>query len=121
MKKPTRSSIRNKLDIIFSQIIRSKGRCERCGKTEGLQAAHIFSRSNLAVRWDLENAFCLDSGCHVYWAHKNPIEFTEWTKVMLGEEKYQKLRRKASTIKKWSIPELEDLLTNLQMLYGRYL
>ena len=108
-----RKTIRNKLDKVFSLIIREYGSCEKCGKRDGLQCAHIFSRSNLAVRWDTDNAWCLCAGCHLYWAHKNPVEFTEWTKNRMGEEKYQALRVKANTIKKWTDIELSQLYISL--------
>ena len=119
--KPAKTSIKNKLDKIVSLIVRSKGKCERCGKTEGLQAAHIFSRGNMAVRYDFKNLLCLCSGCHIFFAHKNPIEFSEWVRGRLGEGQYQVLRRRATVIKQWTLKELQDLLTNLQILYGRYL
>lgn len=107
MKK--KKTLKNKLDKVFSEIIRERGRCERCGKTEKLQCSHIYSRSLLSVRWDIDNAFCLCAGCHLYWWHKNPIEAAEFTKEKLGVEKYNLLRKKSVTIKKWTDVELNQL------------
>lgn len=91
-KKPSRTTLNNHLDRLFSLIIRSRGRCERCGKKdETLQCAHVYSRIYKSVRWDTRNAFCLCAGCH-FWAHKNPTEFTEFVKKKLGESEYKALR-----------------------------
>jgi len=119
--KVSKKSLKNKLDKVCSLIIRSRGVCAKC-KTENpdkLQTAHIFSRSNLSVRWDWDNLLCLCGGCHLFWAHKNPVEFTEFVKSYLGEEKYQNLREKAVIIKKWTIPELQELLETYQA-YNNY-
>jgi len=111
--KPSKGSIKKRLDKVFSEIVREKGFCERCNKKENLQCSHIFSRSQLSVRWDLDNAFCLCAGCHLYWWHKNPIEAAEFTKQRLGEDKYKQLILKSSQIKKWSIGELNELYLKL--------
>ena len=43
-----------------------------------LQCAHVVSRKNLTLRWDPINALCLCKVCHIYWQHKEPLEFTDW-------------------------------------------
>lgn len=108
-KKSQRKKLNNKLDKLFSIIIRSKGKCERCGTTKNLNIAHIFSRRNLIVRWDKDNVFCLCVTCH-FWVHQNPILFAEFVREKLGVEKYEELKTKSVQIRKWTIPELEELL-----------
>ena len=81
-------------DELFSAIIRSKGFCERCGKKENLQCAHIISRGYHQVRWDTDNAFCLDSGCHRYFTNR-AIEFEVFVKSKIGEAHYQQLKDRA--------------------------
>lgn len=108
-KKFNRKILKDQLDELFSLIIRNRGKCERCGKTSPLNTAHIFSRRNLATRWDKDNVFCLCVGCH-FWAHQSPILFAEFAKEKLGNEKYEKLKKKSIEIKKWGIKELENLL-----------
>jgi len=108
-KKTTRKKLKEELDKLFSIIIRSKGKCERCGKASPLNTAHIFSRRNLATRWDKDNVFCFCVGCH-FWAHQNPILFAEFAKKKLGVKKYEELKEKSIKIKKWTIPELEELV-----------
>ena len=108
-KKSSRKKTKKQLDKLFSIIIRSEGKCERCGKASPLNTAHIFSRRNLAIRWDKDNVFCFCVGCH-FWAHQNPVLFTEFVKKKFGIKKYEGLKRKSEQIKKWTIPELEELV-----------
>ena len=107
-------SITRKLDKAFSLIIRSHGKCERCLRsgTVKLETSHVFSRANRAVRWEELNASCLCSGCH-RWAHQNPVEFTEWVKVRLGEERYDELRKMATSVRKWTDREGLALLESM--------
>ena len=112
-RKNERQKIKDELDKLFSIIIRDKGKCERCGKTSPLNTAHIFSRRNLATRWDKDNVLCLCVGCH-FWAHQNPIEFVEWINKLRGVSWYNKLREKANKVKKWTIPELKELLKEFE-------
>ncbi len=108
MIKGKRKTLQDALDKLFSVIIRGKGKCEKCGRTNSLVPAHIFSRKNLSVRWDKDNVFCFCIDCHS-WAHRNPNLFTEFAKGKLGNEKYEELKRKSVEIKKWSIIELKNL------------
>lgn len=108
-KKSDRERLKKQLDDLLSIIIRSKGKCERCGKTSPLNTAHIFSRRNLATRWDKDNVLCLCVGCH-FWGHQNPILFTEFVMGKIGKEKYEELKKKSIKIKKWTIGELDKLL-----------
>jgi 5-methylcytosine-specific restriction endonuclease McrA len=116
MKKSMRRQIEDDLDDLFSIIIRSKGRCEKCGKVVNLVTAHIFSRRNLATRWDKNNAFCLCIECHS-WGHQNLLLFIEFAKEKLGNERYEELEKKSIGIKKWSIIELENLYEEFKKLY----
>jgi len=109
MKKTT---LRNKLDRLCSEIVRKRGKCERCSNKYALQCCHIFSRTYNNTRWDLENLLCLCAGCH-FWSHKNPILFTEFVRKKLGLEKYELLKEKHNQITKYTI---DDLLTKLKVL-----
>jgi len=101
------------LDTVFSEIIRRRGRCKRCGLRDSLVTAHIFSRHNLSVRWDPGNVFCFCTECHA-WAHQNPKLFKGFAKSKLGEVEYRILEKKAIQVKKWSVTELEILLRKLK-------
>ena len=70
--------------------------CYRCGRRDDLQAAHIFTRSKRSTRWDLENGVCLCGGCHIFWAHRNPLEFYDWVKSWMGKERFEALQQRAN-------------------------
>ena len=116
VKKPKKKTIKNKLDKVFSELTRSKGKCERCGSTETLQTSHIYSRSNLSVRWDTLNATCFCASCHWWW-HKNPTEGTDWLRGYYTEQQYEELKQRANAVKKWEVWELEELLEELKEIY----
>ena len=111
MKKPKRKTLRNKLDKLCRLMVYERDNCQRCGGHNYLQTAHIFSRSMLSVRWDLDNMLLLCASCH-FWAHKNPILFTEFVRNYLGEMKYENLKIKATMIKKFTVEELESMIKN---------
>jgi 5-methylcytosine-specific restriction endonuclease McrA len=104
-----------RLDKLFSQVIRARDKkCQRCGTTNGLQCAHTFSRRNKSVRWDPENAQALCYGCHLFWAHSEPILFTAWIKKRLGPKRFKALQRRAMTPKIWTPIELAALEEQLK-------
>jgi hypothetical protein len=79
-KKISRTSLRNKADKLFSLLVRSRGRCEYCGKGEPktLQCAHIISRANLHLRYDPKNALALCYFHHLQFFHRSPLEAMSW-------------------------------------------
>lgn len=72
------------VDRKWSEVIRKEAgyKCEYCGAIDNLNAHHIISRSNHAVRWNLDNGVCLCPLHHMFSntmsAHKNPMEFALW-------------------------------------------
>ena len=111
----TKTTIKRKLDKLFSEYIRSRGYCVKCRKTNYLQNAHIFSRSNLSVRWDLDNMLCLCPDCHINFAHKNPILFTEFVREYLGAERYEQLKVRARAIKQWKLDEMVEFYESMKV------
>jgi hypothetical protein len=90
------------LDDLCRKIVKLRDRkCCVCGSTSYLQTAHFITRSNYAVRWDLDNIWLLCSGCHLMrrnsW-HKDPASASEWVRNVLGEDRYNNLRMRASTV-----------------------
>lgn len=99
LKKPKLET----LDILWSKVVKrlAGDKCEYCGKANGLNSHHIFSRSNHSVRWELKNGICLCVSHHVFGlfsAHKSPIEFVEWIKEKRGVEWYEDIRVRAKQI-----------------------
>ena len=111
--KPTRRSLTRKLDLAWSELIRSRGKCQKCGKTETLQACHIFSRNQRTVRWNPLNGLCLCAGCHFH-SHQNPILFTQFVEKLLGDIRFNLLLKRAREVRKWQLHEMESLLSELE-------
>ena len=114
LKKPkkklkSKSYYTNKLDAVFSKMIRERGKCERCPETQNLQACHIYSRRYRNTRWASLNVLCLCAGCH-RWGHDKPIDFTEFVKSYYGESRYQELRSMARINVQRSAKQLKELL-----------
>lgn len=79
---PTKTTLRNKADKLFGQLVRGRGKCEMggtgmCSSKETLQCAHIYSRKYVNMRWDPRNALCLCASHH-FWGHHNPLDFAFW-------------------------------------------
>lgn len=108
--KTPRAKLIKKLDDLFAQKIKSIGFCQKCGKKEGLQVAHIYSRSNKCIRWNEENAVCLCNGCHIFWAHKEPYEFIKWVSEFKDLKKVEQIKNENKPLK---LHDLEELLNKL--------
>lgn len=59
----------------------------------------------MATRWDMDNLLCMCAGCH-FWSHKNPTLFTEFVMEYLGKERYENLKQRAKSIRKWTLEEM---------------
>jgi hypothetical protein len=96
VKKFDPKKAKKELDKLWSLFIRNRDRtCRKCGKTGSTQAAHIFGRGNLSTRWDAANGIGLCFYCHIYWAHRQPVEFTLWITEELGKAEFDRLKKKA--------------------------
>lgn len=117
MRKPTKTSIGNKLDKICSEITRSIGFCVWCsmGDYSKLQCAHIYSRTYKSVRWDLKNLICLCSSCH-FFGHKNPTLFTEFVQSYMGEYEYKALKLRATPTSHHKLHDLIEMYEALKLV-----
>lgn len=108
---------------LHAELVRSRGRCERCGKSDGrLECAHVVSRRYAATRTDENGAWCLCSYCHRYLT-ENPYEHVQFAYQTLGEDGYKALLDKAyATVGQrlndafWrsEVERLSDLLAEVQ-------
>lgn len=86
---------RAELKQLFSRIIRERDKiCQKCQKHNSTQAAHIFSERHLSTRWLPDNGIGLCYYCHIYWSHREPVEFTLWIIEKIGKRKFNFLDRK---------------------------
>lgn len=79
---------------LHSELVRARGACECCGRTENLQAAHIISRRYARTRTRLDNAFCLCAKCHMHFTEW-PVSFGRFVTSQIGRAKYDELREYA--------------------------
>lgn len=113
-KRKSKVSLRRKADILFSKYIRLRDkRCQLCGKQTQLQAAHVISRAVLRTRYDYDNCLTLCADCHLNWAHRNPLEFTEFIYKHLGEERYHSLIDKARHPEQMTVEKYEAVIKDL--------
>ena len=117
-KPPKKTTVRNRLDSLFSRLIRSVGRCEKCGATEAtaqLHCSHIISRSYLSTRWLELNAKCLCATHHRWW-HEKPTEAVKWLTEsgLRSEADVQELQRLSNTTRKWTVEEYLELEQELK-------
>ena len=80
-RRSERADLISEADVLVRQIImeRDHNECQRCGNLHQLQAAHLLSKARRPrLRFELLNVIALCKGCHLYFAHKDPIGFTDW-------------------------------------------
>jgi len=95
----------------------NQSKCEICGKTEYINSHHIYSRSNRAIRWDIDNCSLLCPSHHTFStelsAHKAPMNFADWIIDKRGLVWYKRLRRKARGVKPDRL-EIKEYLENIK-------
>ena len=109
--------IEKQLDKLWSAIILTTGRCDKCGSKYNLDPHHIFIRGNRSTRWDLDNGICLCSDCHTaapYAAHRNINGFRKWLIEERGQAWFDDLNFRAHKTVYWSTIELEMKLEVLK-------
>lgn len=118
-KKKTETRKQDLCDIcdeLWSKLVKVKarGKCEHCWKTKRLNSHHIFTRNNYATRFDLDNGICLCSWCHTmskkFSAHKTPLEFAEWIISVRWQERYDRLKLKAHSVRDKDYDKVEKYL-----------
>jgi hypothetical protein len=123
LKKPTISSLKKKLDIIFSKYIRLKDadpsgnvECYTCGvvkqwEKDGMQAGHFMSRKHTITRWDEQNVKpqCYTCNCHYYGRQ---YEFGLRLNTEYGEGTSEGLLQKSRQLQKNNIVDLLKLIEN---------
>ena len=114
-KKPTRSKLVKKLDVVFSKYIRlssadNRGMCTcvTCGRQyhwKNIQAGHFMSRKHYSTRWDERNVKSQCVGCNMF---KSGEQYKY--SLFLGSELANDLYLKSKELKKFSITDLEQMI-----------
>ena len=113
-KKPTRSKLIKKLDVVFSKYIRlsnadKKGYCTcvTCGKKffwKEIQAGHFMSRKHYSTRWNEDNVKPQCVACNVYRAGEQ-YKYS----LYLGNKLSEQLYMQSKEIRKFTSIELEEM------------
>lgn len=116
MKKQTISSLKKKLDKIFSEYIRKrdKARCFTCGKqgeVKTMQCGHYVPRQHLVTRYSEINCNTQCVGCNVF-KRGNMDEYALKLKKKYGPRVLEELNREKYKIHKWTI---EDYLGKIYL------
>jgi hypothetical protein len=119
----------DKFDAAFSILIRARDSwtCQRCSREfiprqsgkkwtcAGLHCSHLIGRGCHTTRWHPLAACAKCHGCHSYLT-SHPLEFAEWIRNYLGEERYEFLRilKRPENARKWRKREKEQLWLEMQ-------
>ena len=95
-KGKNKTSLLKQCDKLWSEKIKERAgrKCEVCGNTKYVQAHHIIPRTNYALRHDLENGVALCRKHHLYWAHKDALDFGLWIAEIRDIEYLQMTRHR---------------------------
>jgi len=106
---------RDKYDTLFSFLVRERTdwRCEYCGRgfrhdIGALHCSHLFGRAKQSVRVHPWNAFAHCAGCHERLS-QHPVEFAEWARNKLGQQRYDALRVMANRPTKFTKEDKERI------------
>ncbi len=114
-KKPSRSKLVKKLDIVFSQWVRlsnadNNGNCTcvTCNKSffwKEIQAGHFISRKHYSTRWDERNVLPQCVGCNVF-KYGEQYKYS----IFLGTIVAKELYLKSKEIVKFSNNEIDEMI-----------
>ena len=114
-KKPTRSKLIKKLDVVFSKYIRLSNAdkngyctCVTCNRKyhwKNIQAGHFMSRKHYSTRWEENNVKPQCVGCNMF---KQGEQYKY--SLFLGSEVSNDLYLKSKEVVKFSIYELEQMI-----------
>jgi hypothetical protein len=110
---PKKKKLENECDKLWSQcIIARDGTCRGTNSIDRLSAHHIRSRTHKSTRWDLDNGLCLSWKVH-FLQKANPERFQDLIINIIGDEKYQALKRKSLQVVDYTTADLEQIKQDL--------
>lgn len=115
-KRSKRKTLENKLDKLWSQLVRHKngGKCVICGEP-ARDPHHIFPRARRATRWDLDNGIPLCFNHHRYrGAHSTEYAYQrDFHKWLEKNVQIHQLEIRSLLVVKHTIQDLEDMIEEL--------
>lgn len=123
-KKPTRKSLINKLDAVFSTYIRRRyavneiAECYTCGKKEHWKkqhAGHFASRRHYSTRWNEYNVQVQCPSCNI-WQQGMQFQFGKNLCLQYGDNFADDLMIESKQIRKFTDVELQELIEHYTQL-----
>jgi len=115
--KNKRKILKKKLDAIVSSYIRLRDKkCVICGSSERLTNGHLFSRTNLATRWDIRedgNCHCQCLSCN-YRHEFDFYPFQNWYINKFGKRKFDNLYKKYNSVSKLTEDDLSKIYDHVK-------
>lgn len=109
-----RQKLIKECDTLWSKCVIARDRtCRATNSDQKLSAHHIRSRTHHSTRWDLSNGLCLSWNVH-FLQKANPERFQDQIIDIIGDEKYQALKRKSLMPVDYSVADLEDIKADLK-------
>lgn len=115
---------KGKATKLHAEVVRARGRCERCGSSWQLETAHIIRRNHvgdpdgISLRTNPDNAWCLCSSCHRL-TEDEPHLFMELVDRTIGRDLYDEfVRLKHAPHRQWRDRDWEAECARLQLILG---
>ena len=118
-KLPTRKTLVNKLDALFSIAVRLRdkkrysGICPLCCLRSIGCVFHWITRSKFSVRWDFSNATGTCASCN-FENEYNPDKFRIWYLKTHGQEAYESLVYRSNQLSRFSRSDLMDKIEQIK-------
>ena len=118
-KTDTTRALVNKLDRVFSRFVRMKHAdndgqisCVTCGKQaqwNEVHAGHFVKRQHMSLRWDERNVMPQCVRCNLHMGGRQD-DYAAYIVNEYGHATFADLIAKKHETKKWTRPELEELI-----------
>lgn len=130
LKPKKRNKIIKEIDAVFALLIkiRDNWTCKRCNKSyppftaasrKSLHCSHYFSRRFMGTRFDFDNCDTLCYGCHKLGEGDKQGWYAVFKRKQLGEKKFELLEVRAYGLTKYSLVDLELLLSLYTKQYNK--
>jgi hypothetical protein len=114
-KKSKKKKLEDECFRLWSQCILARDKtCRYTNSDERLSAHHIRSRTHHSTRFSLENGIALSWKVH-FLQKANPERFQDMVIEIIGNEKYESLKRKSLVVVDQTVADLEDIKRRLEI------
>lgn len=127
MRKPSRKTLVNKADKVFSEYIRRRytdhngyAVCFTCGKKDHwkeLQCGHFMSRKHYSTRWNETNCQVQCAGCNVF-RYGEQYKFGRNLDITLGSGTADELHMLSRQVVKYSNVDLIEMINHYTKKIG---